>query len=203
MQDSMMQMQDSMALLYCQLVDVLQHQANAPRGNYQAPTRFSKLDLPKFMKENVVGWLSKCENYFDVDKTPTEYKVTMASLMLDETGYQWYDSLKRASQEPITWQIFAEGIRVRFGATLRRPLEELMHLKQTGNLNYYQDKFERISCRSNLTKDKKLDCYLSGLREEIAWDVRLMSPRNVLEANKFAILEGLSIKSNTKGGNGG
>lgn len=146
-------MQDSMALISRQLVDIVQHQAMAPRGNYQAPTRFSKLDHPKFMKEDAIGWLSKCENYFDLDRTPAEYKVTMASLMLDETGYQWYDSLKRASQEPITWQMFAEGIRVRFGATLRKPLEELMHLKQTGNLANYQDKFERISCRSNLTED--------------------------------------------------
>lgn len=45
-------------------------------------------------------WLSKCEDYFDLDRTPA---VTMASLMLDETGYQWYDSLKQASREPITW----------------------------------------------------------------------------------------------------
>lgn len=48
------------------------------------------------MREDVAGWLSKCENYFEHDKTPEEIKVTMASLVLDETGYQWFNDLKKS-----------------------------------------------------------------------------------------------------------
>lgn len=77
-----------------------------------------------------------------------------------------------------------------------------MHVKQIGNLTDYQDKFERIFCRSNLMEDQKLDCYLGELCNEIAWDVRLKSPRSILEATKYAQLKELSIKSNTKSGTG-
>lgn len=133
------------------MVEVLRPNANNQRGNYQPPTRFTKMDLPKFMKEDVVRWLSKCESYFDLDKTPKENKVVMASLMLDEAAYFWYDSLKKSSTNPITWQVFSEGLRIRFNATLQRPLEELVQLKQKGSLNEYQERFEKIACKSNLT----------------------------------------------------
>lgn len=197
------QIQDSIAHLSRQMVELMRHH-NAPpqRGGYQAPTRFTRMDLPKLTKDDVVGWLSKCESYFDLDKTPEENKVTMASLALDEVGYQWYDGLKKSSRGPISWQDFADGIRVRFSTTLRRPLEELVQLKQTGSLGEYQEQFERISCRINLSEEQKLDCYLGGLKDEIAWDVRLFNPRTVLEATRLAKIKELSLRSNTKTGTG-
>lgn len=57
------------------------------RDNYHAPTRFTKMDMPRFTWEAVVGWVSKYESYFDLDKTPNKHKVTMASLVLNEQGY--------------------------------------------------------------------------------------------------------------------
>lgn len=44
-------------------------------------------DLPKFMKDDVVGWLAKCKDYFDLDQTPETNKVTMTSFALDESSY--------------------------------------------------------------------------------------------------------------------
>lgn len=158
------------------------------------------MDLPRFTKDDVVGWLSRCDSYFDLDKTPEEYRVTMASLVLDKVGYQWYDGFKKSAQNPITWQTFSEGIRARFSANLQRPLEELVQLKQTGSLSDYQEKFEKISCQSNLTEDQKLDCYLGGLKEELAWDVRLFNPRTVLDATRLAKIKEMSIWSVTKTG---
>lgn len=113
------QLQESMANLLRQMVDLMHHNA-APQRRHQTPTRFTKMDLPRFAKDDVVGWISKCESYFDLDKTPEENMVTMASLALDEVGYQWFDSLKRNATRPISWQDFMKGIKVRFSTTLRR-----------------------------------------------------------------------------------
>lgn len=63
--------------------------------------------------EDMVGWLSKCESYFDLDKTPEENKVVMASLMLDEVDCQWYDGLRKGSRDLIAWKTFLEGLRIR------------------------------------------------------------------------------------------
>lgn len=67
--------------------------------------------------------------------------------------------------------------------------EELMELKQSGKLSDYQERFECISVRSDLSETQKLDCYLGGLKPEIAWDVRLFNPRTVLEATRLARIE--------------
>lgn len=179
--EELTQIQDSMSVISWQLMELLHHNTSNPKGNYQAPTKFTKMDLLRFMKDDVVGWISKCQNCFDLDKTPENNKVTMVSLMIDEVGYQWYDGLKKNSRDSVVWQVFSEGLRVRFRTSLRRPLEELVQLKQTDSLNDYQEKFERIAYRSNLTKEQNQDCYLGGLKDELAWDVRLFNPRTVLQ----------------------
>lgn len=120
---------DSMAQLSRQMMEFLHHHAETQRGHYQAPTLFTKMVLPRFMKEYVVGSLSKCESYFYLDKTPEERKVSMVSLVLDEAGYRWCDGLKNSSQDPISWRVFSEGICIQFHATIQRPLEELVQLK--------------------------------------------------------------------------
>lgn len=104
------------------------------------------MDLPKFTKDDVAGWVSKCEDYFGLDKTPEENRVTMASLALDEAWYLWYEGFKKSINGIISWNRFAEGIKIRFCSRLQRPLEELMQLKQAGKLSEYQEQFERISC---------------------------------------------------------
>lgn len=73
-----------------------------------------------------------------------------------------------------------------------------MQLKQVGKLDEYQDKFERIACRSNLSEEQKLDCYLGGLKEELAWEVRLFDPKTILEATRLAKIKELSLLSATK-----
>lgn len=79
-------------------------------------------------------------------------------------------------------------------------MEELVKLKHTGSLNDYQEKFERIACRSNLTEEQKLDCYLGVLKDELAWDVKLFNPRTVLEATRLAKVKEMSLNSTVKWG---
>lgn len=40
-------------------------------GNgYQASTRLSRVEFPKFSEEDFKGWLYKCEQFFKIDGTP-------------------------------------------------------------------------------------------------------------------------------------
>lgn len=103
----------------------------------------------------------------------------------------------------VLWATFSKGIHIRFKTTLQRPLEELVKLKQIGSPNDYQDKFERITCRSNLTEEQKLDCYLRGLKDELAWDVKLFNPRTVLKAIRLAKVKEISLRSTVKTGTQG
>lgn len=62
-----------------QLVELMHKNVVSQREGYHTPTRFTKVDMPRFTCEDVVGWISKCESYFVLDKTPEGHKVTMAS----------------------------------------------------------------------------------------------------------------------------
>lgn len=198
MQGNLMTIQQSVANISQQLV-MLHINNGQQRDGYHAPTRFTKMEFPRFTKEDVLGWVSKCEAYFDMDRTAEANKVTMASMALDEMGYVWFDGFKKSNPGPITWIMFTEGIKIKFCNVLRRPLEELMELKQTGKLSDYQERFERIASRSDLSEAQKIGCYLGGLKSEIAWDVRLFSPRSVLEATRLARIKELSLGSTIKG----
>lgn len=168
MQGNLTTIQQSVANISQQLVEIMHLNNGQQKEGYQAPTRFTKMEFPRFTKDDVLGWISKCEAYFELDRTPVANRVTMASMALDEMGYVWFDGLKKSNDGPITWIMFSEGIKIRFCTMLRRPLEELMELKQSGKLNDYQERFERISGRSDLSETQKLDCYLGGLKPEIA-----------------------------------
>lgn len=193
------EVKEELTQLSQQIVELLRHNnANPQRGNYQAPTRFTKMDLPRFTSGDVVGWVSKCESYFDLDKMSKEHKVTMASLVLDEAGYRWYDGFRASSQDLISWLDFAEGIRIRFHTTIQR--EEVVQLKQKGSLSDYQERFGKIAYKSKLTEEQKLDCYLGGLKDELAWDVQLFNPRMVLEATRLAKIKEMSLRSGNKAG---
>lgn len=44
-------------------------------------------------------------------------------------------------------------------------------------------------------EEQKLDCYLGGLKEELAWDMRLFNPSSVLEATRLAKIKEISLRS--------
>lgn len=74
------------------------------------------------------------------------------------------------------------------------PLEEMVQLKQTGDLCDYQESFEKLACQCDLTKTHKLSYYLGGLKHELALDVKLFHPNTLLEATKLAKIHELSMK---------
>lgn len=75
--------------------------AGSHGDDYHAPTWVTKMDMPRFTQEDVVGWVSKCKSYFNLDKTPIEHKVYIAHLVLDEQEYQWFDGFRKGMDRPI------------------------------------------------------------------------------------------------------
>lgn len=72
------------------------------KRGYHTPTRFTKMDMSQFSHEDVVGWIFKCDSYFDLDKTLDRHKVTLVNLMLDKMCYLWFDGFKKRVNGPIS-----------------------------------------------------------------------------------------------------
>nr|XP_027096102.1 uncharacterized protein LOC113716000 [Coffea arabica] len=118
------------------------------------PTRFSRMDFPKFNGEYFRGWLYKSKQFFEVDETPPALKVKMAAVNLEGTALQWY-------------QVYME----------------VQGLKQTGTMLEYQEQFEELLNTLDLPEDYATSYFLSGLKPEIQLTVRMFMPKNVAHVN--------------------
>lgn len=86
---------DVMMTIIEQVLELVHRNHMQPRKGYQFPTRFTRMDMTKFTKDDVNGWILKCENFFKIDGTPEDNKVAMANITLDELGYLWFQGFER------------------------------------------------------------------------------------------------------------
>ncbi|KAJ1412618.1 Retrotransposon gag domain [Sesbania bispinosa] len=166
-----------------------QNQVWRNRGEHNVSTRFTKLEFPRFTREDVNGWISKCERLFALDDTPEGNKVTLASIAMDEVSYQWFQGFERSFSGRITWRLLVDAMKVRFGEVYEDPMEKLVQLRQTGSLSEYQEAFDGLVCKVDLNETQKLSCYVAGLKPEVAVGVKLFAPRSLLEATRLAKLQ--------------
>ncbi|XP_057417585.1 uncharacterized protein LOC130711837 [Lotus japonicus] len=163
-------------------------------GEHRVATRLTRLDFPKFNREDVDSWLAKCERFFALDSTPEDDRVAVASIALDESSFRWFQSLEQSTVGRLAWKEFATAVKIRFGLEFESPMEELKRLVQTGSLDEYQEAFDNLIGRTELTEGQKLQCYLGGLNAELSNGVKMFAPRTVLEATRMAKLQERSFE---------
>ncbi|XP_057453401.1 uncharacterized protein LOC130745246 [Lotus japonicus] len=162
-------------------------------GDHKMPTRLTRLDFPKFNKDDVDSWIAKCERFFALDGTPEGERVTVASIAMDESSFRWFQGLEQGTVGRVAWPEFATALRSRFGVEFESPMEELKRLVQQGNLEEYHEAFDNLACRTELSESLKLQCYLGGLNPELCTGVKMFGPRTLLEAMRIAKLQERSL----------
>lgn len=113
-------------------------QNNSQGGNslHFSFSRFSKVEFPKFSGDDVLGWVYKCELFFEIDNTNEGANVKIASIHLDGNPLAWHQSYMR-SRPPgnwPTWSTYKQAISSRFGQT---PFDDPTRLKQTSTVEQY------------------------------------------------------------------
>ncbi|GJZ76963.1 reverse transcriptase [Tanacetum coccineum] len=72
-------------------------------------------------------------------------------------------------------------IKKRFESVFEDPLVELKNLKQTTNVQVYQDSFEELLNKVELSKSYAVSLFIRGLREDIAYAVRMFRPTSPID----------------------
>ncbi|XP_027157841.1 uncharacterized protein LOC113759461 [Coffea eugenioides] len=148
--------------------------------NYQAPTRFSRLEFPRFHGEDFQEWLFKIEKFFEVDETPNHVKMKMVAMNLEGKAVQRHQVFLRSriTRNLPAWEEYIKEMASRFGVCLYNdPMGELKALKQEGSVLEYQEQFEELLNRVDLPEDYATSCFLSGLKAEIQLAVRMFMPK--------------------------
>ncbi|KAG8380917.1 hypothetical protein BUALT_Bualt06G0066500 [Buddleja alternifolia] len=165
---------------------------NSRANGYQLPTKRSKVEFPRFNGEDLRGWLFRSEQFFDVDETPSEAKVRLAALHLDGKALQWHQVYMRArlTRELPGWEEYIKALHDRFGSvTFEDPMSELMNLRQVSSVKDYLDKFDELLNNVDLSEAYAVSCFLAGLKNEIAVQVRMFKPKSLQDAVSLAKLQ--------------
>ncbi|KAJ4786652.1 polyprotein [Rhynchospora pubera] len=154
----------------------------------QGVPRYYKLDFPTFDgKDDPLGWLNRCEQFFRGQRTMDEEKVWLASYHLLGVAQQWYYQVER-DEDLLPWPRFKELCHLRFGPPIRsNPLGELMHLRQTGSVEDYQEQFGALICRADsVTPAQQMQIFTAGLSDPLRTDVELHRPTDLQHAMSLA-----------------
>ncbi|XP_071695748.1 uncharacterized protein [Rutidosis leptorrhynchoides] len=172
-------------------------ESGSRRGSLQL-TRLTKLDFPKFDGDDVKDWLYRCNQFLCIDDIEEEDKVKVASIHLYKKALQWHQQYIKTQGEDVDWITYQAAIVKRFGTTVDDPMAELKHLKQTASIQEYQDAFEDLLNKVDITEKQAISMYLGGLKKEIELPVRMFKPNSLEDTFCLAKLQEDTIEATKK-----
>ncbi|KAJ0970323.1 hypothetical protein J5N97_023200 [Dioscorea zingiberensis] len=151
--------------------------------------RTPKLEIPLFSGDRVCDWIFQIEHFFTYHNTPDEQKLSIAAFYMTGDGLQWYHWM-HATNQLTTWDAFTKQAELRFGpSTFINHEAQLYKLKQRSTVADYLREFEGLSTRiTGLSHTNLLNCFISGLREDIQRELNILKPLNLHDAMGLARL---------------
>nr|GEU91732.1 hypothetical protein [Tanacetum cinerariifolium] len=121
-------------------------------------TRMTKVEFPKFLGDGVKDWIFRCEQFFSIDEIPENQKFI------------------RLNGENVSWDVYKSGILQRFGSMYDDPISEIRKVKYQTNAKDYQDAYDKLLSRVDISEEDDVRFYLGGLPTEIEIGVRMFRP---------------------------
>lgn len=141
-----------------------------------------RIDFPRFDGYKLKEWITKVEQFFDIDRAPEESKAGIASLHFDGLASTWHQSLMQEDEERAilrNWRAYKNLLRERFDEILDDPMAELKELRETEGITDYHAKFELIRSRLKMSEEYLMSAYLAGLRMDTQMHIRMFRPENI------------------------
>jgi hypothetical protein len=150
--------------------------------------RAMELEFPRFKGGDPTSWMFKEIQYFEYYQVHDASKVMHASYHLDDDALIWFQSYEH---DLGCWDNFARAIQLRFGPpSYDDPMELLIKLKHVNSIEEYKGLFESLSNRiRNLSSMHKLNCFMSGLKDEVRLAIKMQGPRTLGEAYALAKIQ--------------
>ncbi|KAH6810002.1 kinesin 3 [Perilla frutescens var. frutescens] len=145
------------------------------------------LSFPNFHGENPEAWISRAEQYFQLNSTPEARKVEVALVAMEGAALHWFQWTQ--SRFPnLPWSRLKHELLRRYGEDpMANTFEALMYTKQTGTVNDYVDLFiSRLVHVPGLSDSYYLGMFLHGLRDEIRLQIRAKDAKDLFDTIHLA-----------------
>ncbi|GKB96151.1 putative mitochondrial protein [Tanacetum coccineum] len=131
---------------------------NGRNQNQHQFTRMTKVDFPKFSRDDVKGQF----------------------IMLNG--------------ENVSWNVYTNRILQRFGTMYDDPDSEIRKIKYQSNAKEYQDTFDILLSRVDISEDHAVSFYLGRLPTEIEMGVRMFRPKTLVNAYQLTNLQEATLE---------
>lgn len=168
----------------------------APMQQNRMTTRLTKVAFPAFDGTALREWLYKCEQFFELDGTPSEQKIGLASVHMVGKALKWHSNYmhNRFEMYP-SWSQYVVDISARFAELVNDPLSELISIKQDGDsVEVFLDKFECAMTRLSLPMPHALSIFLTNLNPQLSLQARQFKVTTVTEAARIAKLHEAALQ---------
>ncbi|GKB36930.1 reverse transcriptase, partial [Tanacetum coccineum] len=147
---------------------------------------------------NGEGYSRQYSRMTKVDNVDDNVKVKLASIHLYDKALAWHRQFEKVNGEFASWELYETAIYKRFGPCYKDPMEEIKNLRQEGTVSDYQDKFEALISRVELTESQAISCFLSGLQQDIGLLVKMFKPKTLYDAYQLTRMQETLRTMNTK-----
>ncbi|KAL5713693.1 hypothetical protein ACHQM5_015746 [Ranunculus cassubicifolius] len=165
--------------------------------------KLPKLDFPPFHGDNVRAWVHTANRYYQFHPIEENQKVLFASLHLHGRAENWYQSCMEVL-EVMSWNSFTEAVRILFSEEAKENVVgEFKKLVQTASVEDYQIQFEALQPlvlqkNKGLSEAYFVECFVSGLKDEIKNNVQMFNPTTLTHAITLAKLQEATLASSSK-----
>lgn len=129
------------------------------------------MEFPKFVGEEVEGWLYRSQQFSKFDDTPEEAKVKLASIHLEGKVLQWHQAFMWQVSylgRTVGWEEYSSAICCHYSSrAYEDPFLELKNLYQTRSLQEYLDQFvillNKVLHKVEANDEMVLSWFLGGL----------------------------------------
>nr|GEZ11773.1 hypothetical protein [Tanacetum cinerariifolium] len=175
--------------------DVNKEKPNHTTTTHGLQIRPPKITLPTFDGSNPLYWLFQAEQYFLFYNIAPHQRLPIVAFHLSGNALSWYKYLVN-NHLLTTWDTFTRDLETRFSPSSYDNYEAaLFKLRQTSTVTEYQTEFECFSnCVVGLSAHALLNCFISGLRQDIQQELSILRPHTITQAIGLAKL--IDDKSN-------
>lgn len=155
-------------------------------------TRLCKIKFPRFIREDIKGWLYKVEVFFTIYESPEQLKLRYAILHLEGDVLQWhrtYMKTKGMSIDELTWKEFVMSISEKFATSIEDAMEEMKALYQTGSFEDYFNSFDAWLSKVTFCEEYAISIFLGGLKPELKYPLKMFRPKTLLDAYSLARMQ--------------
>ncbi|GKB06574.1 glycoside hydrolase, catalytic domain-containing protein [Tanacetum coccineum] len=157
--------------------------------------QIQEMIFPKFYREDVLGWIFKCDQFFLIDNTPKEENVKIIYVHLFDKVLLWHRQLIKSKRENVTWTKYKDAITLSFGSVYDDPMALFKNAKYDKSTKEYQDTFDNLLSMVEVSEEHAISLYLGGSPTELEMSVRMFKPKILSDAYCLTTLQEATLEA--------